>query len=662
MVGGSSYHPIYLLRGEFIMHNLIIDLETYSSTDISKSGVYRYAEDKEFEILLFGYSIDFNKTKVIDLKSGEKIPEEVIEAIKSDDVLKWAHNASFERVCLSRYLRLSTQTYLDPSSWRCSMVYASLLGLPKALKDIGVVLELDKQKLDEGKDLIRYFSLPCKATKSNKMRTRNLPIHDISKWTLFKEYNKRDVDSEVEIIKRLSAIKVPDFIWREYSESERINDRGVLIDKYLVSNAIDIAAKANENLLNSLQNLTNLSNPNSVTQLKKWLIEQGLEVEDLGKKNVEGLIKSTTNHLISSALALRLQTSKSSIKKYEAMEKCKLSDQRIRGMFQFYGASRTGRFASKFVQLQNLRQNHLSDLDGARELVKNGDIEALNILYDDIPDVLSQLIRTAFIPKKNHKFIVADFSAIEARVLAWYAGETWVLDAFKNGEDIYCATATKMYGIPVVKHGINGDLRQKGKQANLACGYGGSIGALKAMGALDAGLKEEELQELVDSWRRANPHIVKFWWDIDKAIRTVIKEHREVSLYRLSIYFDKGVLFIKLPSGRALAYIRPRISDINGDITYEGIGNTKKWERIDSYGPKFVENIVQATARDILCNSIHNLKAYDIVMHIHDEVVIEASLDTKLEEVTSLMSKSPSWASDLLLRADGYECNFYQKD
>lgn len=662
MVGGSSYHPIYLLRGEFIMHNLIIDLETYSSTDISKSGVYRYAEDKEFEILLFGYSVDFNEAKVIDLKSGEKIPEEVIEAIKSDDVLKWAHNASFERVCLSRYLRLPTQTYLDPSSWRCSMVYASLLGLPKALKDIGVVLELDKQKLDEGKDLIRYFSLPCKATKSNKMRTRNLPIHDISKWTLFKEYNKRDVDSEVEIIKRLSAIKVPDFIWREYSESERINDRGVLIDKYLVSNAIDIAAKTNENLLNSLQNLTNLSNPNSVTQLKKWLIEQGLEVEDLGKKNVEGLIKSTTNHLISSALALRLQTSKSSIKKYEAMEKCKLSDQRIRGMFQFYGASRTGRFASKFVQLQNLRQNHLSDLEGAREIVKNGDIEALNILYDDIPDVLSQLIRTAFIPKKNHKFIVADFSAIEARVLAWYAGETWVLDAFKNGEDIYCATASKMYGVPVVKHGLNGDLRQKGKQANLACGYGGSVGALKAMGALDAGLKEDELQELVDTWRSANPHIVKFWWDIDKAIRTVIKEHREVSLYRLSIYFDKGALFIKLPSSRALAYIRPRISDINGDITYEGIGNTKKWERIDSYGPKFVENIVQATARDILCNSIHNLKAYDIVMHIHDEVVIEASLDTKLEEVTSLMSKSPSWASDLLLRADGYECNFYQKD
>ena len=643
------------------MHNLIIDLETYSSTDISKSGVYRYAEDKDFEILLFGYSIDFNEAKIIDLKSGEKIPEEVIEAIKSDDVLKWAHNASFERICLSRYLRLPTQTYLDPSSWRCSMVYASMLGLPKSLKDIGIVLELDKQKLDEGKDLIRYFSVPCKPTKSNKIRTRNLPIHDISKWTLFKEYNRRDVDSEVEIIKRLCAINVRDFIWREYSESERINDRGVLIDKNLVSNAIDIAAKTNENLLNSLQNITNLSNPNSVTQLKKWLIEQGLEVEDLGKKNVECLIKSTTNHLISSALALRLQTSKSSIKKYEAMEKCKLSDQRIRGMFQFYGASRTGRFASKFVQLQNLRQNHLSDLEGARELVKNGDIEALNILYDDIPDVLSQLIRTAFIPKKNHKFIVADFSAIEARVLAWYAGETWVLDAFKNGEDIYCATASKMYGVPVVKHGVNGDLRQKGKQATLSCGYGGSVGALKAMGALDAGLKEDELQELVDTWRSANPHIVKFWWDVDKAIKKAYSERVTVRLNNLLFNYKGSIMYITLPSGRSIAYVRFRVRE-DESITYEGKLPNNKWGEIESYGPKFVENIVQATARDILCNSIHNLKAYDIVMHIHDEVVIEASKETKLDKVTSLMSKSPSWASDLLLRADGYECDFYQKD
>ena len=644
------------------MKNLIIDIETYSSEDISKCGVYKYVEANDFEILLFGYSVDFGEVRVVDLARGEVIPQEIIEAIKSDDVIKWAHNASFERICLSRYLCFSTHTYLDPSSWRCSMVYASCLSLPKSLKDLGYILNLDKQKLEEGKELIKYFSVPCKPTKSNNYRTRNLPNDDPLKWETFKVYNKRDVETECEIIKRLESHSLVSTIWMEYRESETINDRGVLIDEKLVDNAIDISDKTTLILKNTLQKLTNLENPNSVMQLKNWLKEQGLEVEDLGKKNVQNIIKNAPSDLINLVLALRLQTSKSSIKKYEAIKNCKCSDSRVRGMFQFVGATRTGRYASKFVQLQNLRQNHLLNLSDIREIIKNGDIEALNILYDDIPDVLSQLIRTAFIPKKNHKFIVADFSAIEARVLAWYAGETWVLDAFKNGEDIYCATASKMYGVPVVKHGVNGDLRQKGKQATLSCGYGGSVGALKAMGALDAGLKEDELQELVDTWRSANPHIVKFWWDIDKAIRTVIKEHREVSLYRLSIYFDKGVLFIKLPSGRALAYIRPRISDINGDITYEGIGNTKKWERIDSYGPKFVENIVQATARDILCNSIHNLKAYDIVMHIHDEVVIEASLNTKLEEVTSLMSKSPSWASDLLLRADGYECNFYQKD
>ena len=644
------------------MKNLIIDIETYSSEDISKCGVYKYVEANDFEILLFGYSVDFGEVRVIDLARGEVIPREIIESIKSNDVLKWAHNASFERVCLSRYLGLPTHTYLDPSSWRCSMVYASCLSLPKSLKDLGYILKLDKQKLEEGKELIKYFSVPCKPTKTNNYRTRNLSSDDLIRWETFKAYNKRDVETECEIIKRLESHSLVSTIWMEYGESESINDRGVLIDEKLVDNAIDISDKTTLILKNTLQKLTNLENPNSVMQLKNWLKEQGLEVEDLGKKNVQNIIKNAPSDLINLVLALRLQTSKSSIKKYEAIKNCKCSDSRVRGMFQFVGATRTGRYASKFVQLQNLRQNHLSNLSDIRELVKNGDIEALNLLYDDIPDVLSQLIRTAFIPKKDHKFIVADFSAIEARVLTWYAGETWVLDAFKNGEDIYCATASKMYGVPVVKHGVNGDLRQKGKQATLSCGYGGSVGALKAMGALDAGLKEDELQELVDTWRSANPHIVKFWWDIDKAIRTVIKEHREVSLYRLSIYFDKGVLFIKLPSGRALAYIRPRISDINGDITYEGIGNTKKWERIDSYGPKFVENIVQATARDILCNSIHNLKAYDIVMHIHDEVVIEASLNTKLEEVTSLMSKSPSWASDLLLRADGYECNFYQKD
>ncbi len=643
------------------MKNLIIDIETYSSEDISKCGLYKYVEANDFEILLLGYSVDFGEVRVVDLARGELIPQEIIEAIKSNDVLKWAHNASFERVCLSRYLGLPTHTYLDPSSWRCSMVYASCLSLPKSLKDLGYILKLDKQKLEEGKELIKYFSVPCKPTKSNNYRTRNLPKDDLLKWETFKAYNKRDVETECEIIKRLESHSLVSTIWMEYGESETVNDRGVLIDEKLVNNAIDISDKTTLILKNTLQKLTNLENPNSVMQLKNWLKEQGLEVEDLGKKNVQNIIKNAPSDLINLVLALRLQTSKSSIKKYEAIKNCKCSDSRVRGMFQFVGATRTGRYASKFVQLQNLRQNHLSNLSDIRELVKNGDIEALNLLYDDIPDVLSQLIRTAFIPKKDHKFIVADFSAIEARVLAWYAGETWVLDAFKNGEDIYCATASKMYGVPVVKHGVNGDLRQKGKQATLSCGYGGSVGALKAMGALDAGLKEDELQELVDTWRSANPHIVKFWWDVDKAIKKAYLERVTVRLNNLLFNYKGSIMYITLPSGRSIAYVRFRVRE-DESITYEGKLPNNKWGEIESYGPKFVENIVQATARDILCNSIHNLKAYDIVMHIHDEVVIEASLDTKLEEVTSLMSKSPSWANDLLLRADGYECDFYQKD
>lgn len=643
------------------MKNLIIDIETYSSEDIAKCGVYKYIEANDFEILLFGYSVDFGEVRLVDLAKGEVIPQEIIAAIKSNDVLKWAHNASFERVCLSRYLGLPTHTYLDPSSWRCSMVYASCLSLPKSLKDLGYILKLDKQKLEEGKELIKYFSVPCKPTKSNNYRTRNLPKHDPLKWETFRAYNKRDVETECEIIKRLESHSLVSTIWMEYGESETINDRGVLIDEKLVDNAIDISDKTTLILKNTLQKLTNLENPNSVMQLKNWLKKQGLEVEDLGKKNVQNIIKNAPSELINLVLALRLQTSKSSIKKYEAVKNCKCSDSRVRGMFQFVGATRTGRYASKFVQLQNLRQNHLSNLSDVRELVKNGAIDALNLLYDDIPDVLSQLIRTAFIPKKDHKFIVADFSAIEARVLAWYAGETWVLDAFKNGEDIYCATASKMYGVPVVKHGVNGDLRQKGKQATLSCGYGGSVGALKAMGALDAGLKEDELQELVDTWRNANPHIVKFWWDVDKAIKKAYSERVTVRLNSLLFNYKGSIMYITLPSGRSIAYVRFRVRE-DESITYEGKLPNNKWGEIESYGPKFVENIVQATARDILCNSIHNLKDYDIVMHIHDEVVIEASLDTKLEEITSLMSKSPSWANDLLLRADGYECNFYQKD
>ena len=643
------------------MKNLIIDIETYSSEDISKCGVYKYVEANDFEILLFGYSVDFGEVRVVDLARGEVIPQEIIEAIKSNYVLKWAHNASFERICLSRYLGLPIHTYLDPSSWRCSMVYASCLSLPKSLKDLGYILKLDKQKLEEGKELIKYFSVPCKPTKSNNYRTRNLPSDDLIRWETFKAYNKRDVETECEIIKRLESHSLVSTIWMEYGESESINDRGVLIDEKLVNNAIDISDKTTLILKNTLQKLTNLENPNSVMQLKNWLKEQGLEVEDLGKKNVQNIIKNAPSDLINLVLALRLQTSKSSIKKYEAIKKCKCSDSRVRGMFQFVGATRTGRYASKFVQLQNLRQNHLSNLSDIRELIKNRDIEALNLLYDDIPDVLSQLIRTAFIPKKDHKFIVADFSAIEARVLAWYAGETWVLDAFKNGEDIYCATASKMYGVPVVKHGVNGNLRQKGKQATLSCGYGGSVGALKAMGALDAGLKEDELQELVDSWRSANPHIVKFWWDVDKAIKKAYSERVTVRLNNLLFNYKGSIMYITLPSGRSIAYVRFRVRE-DESITYEGKLPNNKWGEIESYGPKFVENIVQATARDILCNSIHNLKAYDIVMHIHDEVVIEASKETKLDKVTSLMSKSPSWANDLLLRADGYECDFYQKD
>ena len=644
------------------MKNLIIDIETYSSEDISKCGVYKYVEATDFEILLFGYSVDFGEVRVVDLARGEVIPLEIIEAIKSNDVLKWAHNASFERVCFSRYLDLPIHTYLDPSSWRCSMVYASCLSLPKSLKDLGYILKLDKQKLEEGKELIKYFSVPCKPTKTNNYRTRNLSSDDPLKWETFKAYNKRDVETECEIIKRLESHSLVSTIWMEYGESESINDRGVLIDEKLVNNAIDISDKTTLILKNTLQKLTNLENPNSVMQLKNWLKEQGLEVEDLGKKNVQNIIKNAPSDLINLVLALRLQISKSSIKKYEAIKNCKCSDSRVRGMFQFVGATRTGRYASKFVQLQNLRQNHLSNLSDIRELVKNDDIEALNLLYDDIPDVLSQLIRTAFIPKKDHKFIVADFSAIEARVLAWYAGETWVLDAFKNGEDIYCATASKMYGVPVIKHGINGGLRQKGKQATLSCGYGGSVGALKAMGALDAGLEEDELQELVDSWRNANPHIVKFWWDVDKAIKRAYFDRVTVRLNNLLFNYKGSIMYITLPSGRSIAYVRFRVRE-DDSITYEGkLSNNNKWGEVESYGPKFVENIVQATARDILCNSIHNLKGYEIVMHIHDEVVIEASNDTQVEDITTLMSESPSWAKDLLLRADGYECDFYQKD
>lgn len=643
------------------MENLLIDLETYSSADISKCGVYRYVESADFQVLLFGYSVDFGEARVVDLASGERLPPEIAEAIRDGRVLKWAHNASFERIALSRLLGLPPHSYLDPSSWRCSMVYASCLSLPKSLRELGFILDIDRQKLDEGKDLIRYFSVPCRPTKPNGMRTRNLPCDDPARWDAFRAYNRRDVEAECEVVSRLKRHALPEGIWQEYAESEAINDRGVLVDGKLVGNAIEISADAGVRLRERLRRLTDLDNPNSVSQLKGWLKDCGLEVSDLGKKNVRRILADAPGGLISLVLALRLQTSKSSVKKYEAIRNCECSDGRVRGMFQFCGAARTGRFASKFVQLQNLPQNHMANLGDVRELVRKGESETLGLLYDDIPDVLSQLIRTAFVPKEGRKFIVADFSAIEARVLAWYAGEKWVLDAFKNGEDIYCATASRMYGVPVAKHGTNGELRQKGKQATLSCGYGGGVGALKAMGALDAGLKEGELQGLVDSWRDANPHIVSFWWDVDKAVRKACSERVTVRLGGLLFSCRGAMTYVTLPSGRSLAYVRLRVRE-DGRIVYEGKLPNNKWGEIESYGPKFVENIVQGTARDILCNSIHNLRGYDIVMHIHDEVVVEAYKDAKVEDITSLMGKSPSWAGDLLLRADGYECDFYQKD
>lgn len=642
------------------MNTLSIDIETFSSVNLAKAGVYKYAESQDFEILLFGYSVDGGEVQVADLASGEKIPDDVLAALYDDSVEKWAFNAMFERVCLSNYFG----EWLSPESWRCTMIWAATLGLPLSLEGVGAVLGLEKQKLTEGKSLIKYFCAPCSPTKVNGGRTRNLPEHDREKWQLFKDYNIRDVETEVSIQKKLSRFPVSDDVWEEYHIDQEINDLGIGIDMALVKQAIAMDTSTREELTRKIQDITNLENPNSVVQMRGWLSENGLEMDTLGKKAVAESMKTAPKHL-AEVLSLRQQLAKSSVKKYSAMETAVCRDSKARGMFQFYGANRTGRFAGRIIQLQNLPQNHMPDLAVARELVRDGNYEALDILYEDIPDTLSQLIRTAFVPQNGRKFIVADFSAIEARVLAWLAGEKWRIAVFKEGKDIYCSSAQQMFGVPVEKHGINGHLRQKGKIAELALGYGGSVGALTAMGALDMGLAEDELQPLVNAWRNANPMIVAFWWDVDRAVKKAVKEHipSEVGCIRFS--YESGFLFIRLPSGRRLAYVKPRmgVNKFGGEsVTYEGVGSTKRWERLESYGPKFVENITQAVARDILMYAMRTLRHCSIVAHVHDELIIEADQRMSLDAVCEQMGRTPPWAKGLLLRADGYECDFYKKD
>ena len=646
------------------MQTLSIDLETYSDQPLAKTGVYRYVESPDFEILLFAYSVDGGSVQQIDLACGEKIPSEILSALEDETVTKWAFNANFERICLSRFLGYPTGGYLEPDSWKCSMVWAAYMGLPLSLEGVGAVLGLEKQKLTEGKDLIKYFCQPCAPTKSNGQRTRNLPKHAPDKWQAFKKYNIRDVETEMSIQARLSKYPVPDSVWEEYHLDQEINDRGVGLDMELVRQAIQMDGRSRSELTQAMKELTSLDNPNSVQQMKQWLADNGVETDTLGKKAVAELLKTAPPQL-QKVLTLRQQLAKSSVKKYQAMETAVCADGRARGMFQFYGANRTGRWAGRIIQMQNLPQNHLDDLSEARGLVRCGDFDALEMLYEDVPDTLSQLIRTAFVPQENRKFIVADFSAIEARVIAWLAGEKWRQDVFAEGKDIYCASASQMFGVPVEKHGVNGHLRQKGKIAELALGYGGSVGALKAMGALEMGLQEDELPALVSAWRQANPKIVQFWWAVDRAVMDAVTRKTATKTHGIIFSARNGMLFITLPSGRNLAYVKPKIGEnrFGGDcITYEGVGGTKKWERLDSYGPKFVENIIQATSRDLLCYAMQTLRCCSIVMHIHDEVVIEADRRMSLQAVCDQMGRTPPWAKGLQLRADGYETDFYKKD
>lgn len=646
------------------MKSLSIDIETFSDVDLAKCGVYRYCESPAFDILLFGYAVDGAEVQVVDLACGEIIPEEIISALSDPNVKKWAFNSAFERICLSRFLGLPAGTYLDPDSWHCTMIWSAYMGLPLSLQGVGAVLGLEKQKLSEGKDLIKYFCQPCMPTKVNGGRTRNRPGDAPDKWLAFKTYNRRDVEVEMAIQQRLAKFPVFESVWEEYHLDQRINDRGVALDMELVEQAITMDRRSREELTEEMQKLTTLENPNSVQQMRQWLAENGMETETLGKKAVADLIKTAPEE-IRNVLTLRLQLAKSSVRKYQAMENAVCSDGRARGMFQFFGANRTGRWAGRLIQMQNLPQNHLPDLTEARALVRSGDFEAVELLYGDVPDTLSQLIRTAFVPREGCRFIVADYSAIEARLTAYLAGEQWRLEAFRQGKDIYCASASAMFHVPVEKHGVNGHLRQKGKIAELALGYGGSVGALKAMGALEMGLDGEELPALVGAWREANPAIVRFWWAVDRAALNAVSNRTVSETHGITFEYRSGMLFITLPSGRRLAYVKPKIGEnqFGGEcITYEGVGGTKKWERLETYGPKLVENIVQATARDVLAFAMKNLRDCQIVMHIHDEVVVDAPPELTLQTVCDRMGTTPPWMPGLLLRADGYETDFYKKD
>jgi DNA polymerase bacteriophage-type len=673
--------PPFIIRMVTIMDKIIslsIDLETFSDVDLKKCGTYKYTESPNFEILLFAYSIDGGEVIVIDLANGEEIPIEVLSALSDESVTKWAFNAAFERICLSAWLRKNypeyfssysnsvdtVGNYLNPSSWKCSMIWSAYIGLPLSLEGVGAVLGLQEQKMKEGKDLIRYFCVPCKPTKLNGGRTRNLPMHDIAKWAAFVSYNRRDVEVEMSIQKKLAKFPVPEFVWEEYHIDQKINDRGIAIDIDVVEHAIKMDERSKEVLSEEMKKLTNLDNPNSVVQMKQWLCDNGVETDTLGKKAVLEMLKDAPQKL-ADVLTLRQQLAKSSIKKYQAMQNAVCADSRARGMFQFYGANRSGRWAGRLIQLQNLPQNHMPDLEQARDLVKSGNYDALKMLYNSVPEVLSELIRTAFIPKPGYKFAVLDYSAIEARVLSHLAQESWRNKVFANNGDIYCASASAMFGVLVEKHGQNSHLRQKGKIAELALGYGGSCGALKSMGALDMGLAEEELQPLVDAWRTSNPSIVQFWWDVDKAVKIAIKQKITTETHSIYFIYQSGMLFIKLPSGRKLTYVKPKIgmSQFGGEsVTYEGIGATKKWERIESYGPKFVENIVQAISRDILSYAMRTLSHYFICGHVHDELIIECPIDESFDVICEQMGITPPWMKGLQLRADGYETMFYKKD